>query len=365
MSVNLGLSNQTLVNAYNTGGFEGVQQQLGVDDAAFVTLKPKIVELLLSDSMGTMKADGHILIDPPEDGQDANLGVLSRNLSDMSYGDATFDLTSVMMAFTKSAQSVRESSMKARDASFNASVASTESGIEQMKVTAEKNYDAAKKEAMMTIVGGATTVTASAVSLGMTTKGIKDEYAGKSAQAEGAETIRTADTDIAQGQNQIKQGLQEDARLAKLTKGDADIEADLFGDVMSNKGARTSEGEAQVAKARSDRQSGVDQMADGVEQQKKGELWKARGAFAEGTGRGMSQIMQGIGGSMAAEDRNAAETANIAKANFDLQATIQKEENQQHKDMMQQMLDLIRDTAGKAQSMMESDANSKRSINTV
>lgn len=365
MTVNLGLTNQTLVNAYNTGGFEGVQQQLGVDDAAFTELKPKIIELLLSDSMGTMKADGHIFLDPPEVGSSDNLGVLSRNLSDMSYGDVSFDLTSVLMAFTKSAQSVRESSMKARDASFNASVVSTESGIAQMQIASDKNYAAAKKEAMMTMVAGATTVAASTASLAMTTKGINDEFGGKSAQAEGAETIRTADADISAGKTQITEGMQQDARLSKLTKGDDLVEADMVGDVASNKGARTEAGEAQVANGQANRQAGLAQMEDGLAQQKKGELMKARGQFADGAGRGLSQTMQGIGGAMSAEDKHAADNANVEKAKFDLQASIQKETNQQHKDTMQQMLDLIRDTASKAQSMLESSGSTKRSINTV
>jgi hypothetical protein len=349
MTINLGLSNQTLVNAYNTGGFQGVQQQLGVDDAAFVAIRPKIVELLVSDSLGTMKADGYTLLDPPESGSGGNVGVLARNLSDMSYGDASFDLTSVLMAFTKSAQSVRESSMKARDASFDASVASTKSGIEQMGIAAEKNYAAAKKDAMMTIVAGATTVASSAVSLGMTTKGIKDDYAGQSAQAQGADKVKIAKSEIELGTTQIQKGKEISAGYKELW-GDDEV-------VVT--------GKLNVARGESHLAAGNKQIADGVEQQKSGEVMRARGAFAEGAGRGLAQTLQGVGGAMAAEDTHAAELAKVAKETFDLQASIEKEENQQHKDMMQLMLDTIRDTASKAQSMLEGSAGTMRSINTV
>lgn len=334
MTINLGLSNQTLVNAYNTGGFQGVQQQLGVDDAAFVAIRPKIVELLVSDSLGTMKADGRALLDPPEAGSGGNIGVLSRNLSDMSYGDASFDLTSVLMAFTKSAQSVRESSMKARDASFEASVVSTKAGIAQMEVAAEDNFNAAKKEAMMTMVAGATTVGSAGLSLGMTGKGIKNDFAGRSLQMRGSDQVKLGQTEMNRGVKEISSG--------KVSSG----------------AQTTFQGAAKKV-------SGQKDIDDGLALQKSGETSKARGAFAEGAGRGIAQSLTGIGTSMAAEDTYAGKLAEAAKARFDLQATIEREENQQHKDMMQQMLDVIRDTASKAQSMIEGTAGSMRSINTV
>jgi hypothetical protein len=298
-----------------------------------------------------MKADGYTLLDPPESGSGGNVGVLARNLSDMSYGDASFDLTSVLMAFTKSAQSVRESSMKARDASFDASVASTKSGIEQMGIAAEKNYAAAKKDAMMTIVAGATTVASSAVSLGMTTKGIKDDYAGQSAQAQGADKVKIANSEIELGTTQIQKGKKTSASYKDL--GVVIVASD------------TTIGKLNVARGESHLAAGNKQIADGVEQQKSGEVMRARGAFAEGAGRGLAQTLQGVGGAMAAEDTHAAELAKVAKETFDLQASIEKEENQQHKDMMQLMLDTIRDTASKAQSMLEGSAGTMRSINTV
>ena len=243
------------------------------------------------------------LLKPPPEGVD-NTKALA-NLSSLSDTQVTADIYAFMALFQKLAQQMRDTARTQRTTDLQAQVSSLQNAAEKMKDAAAQRLTAAIVQGAMQIAGGA-------LQMGMS--GLSAKQSIKGAQLE------------AQGKN----------NLATLKEFDG-------------------------SKALPDKmQSSLTQSANNMV--KDGQIASTRGTLYQGMGQSANSIAGGLGGIIGASFTNKADLAEADKMNLETQAKVHETGVQHANDMMQQMMDVIRDVRDKLQSIQQAAVETNRGI---
>lgn len=228
----------------------------------------------------------------------------SSSLGKLGSEDVTADIYSFMALFQKIAQSMRNTARTERTTALQGQTSAMQNAAEQMKTTAALRFAAGVVSGSMQIAGGVMQAGMSAASAVNTMKGANMNAAGENSLA-GA-----------------KLGLSKDVGANQLF--------DLK--VMGN-----------------------NQIAQGAG-------LTATGAAKTGYGQAAGGIAGGLGSVISSGINYAADLSDAKKAQFDIQAKGEETAGQHANDMMQQMMDVIRDVRDKLQSIQQAAVETNRSI---
>jgi hypothetical protein len=283
------------------------------------TLDPNV----LASTAGTQGAKGAQGTDPnallqaqrallgnssnPADGLDlpGDTKVGTANLAGLTENQVTADIFAFMALFQKLAQEMRNTARTQRTAESQAQITSLQNAAEKMKDAAAQRLTAAIVQGAMQIAGGLLQAGLSAASATQTIKGAKMEADG--------------------------------------TKNLAQI------DQMGTKGMLSASSKTALSNG------ATDQVAAG-------KALGAQGTLYAGLGQASSGITGGLGGIIGASFTHKADLADAEKMNLETQAKVQETAVQHANDMMQQMMDVIRDVRDKLQSIQQSAIETNRGI---
>lgn len=235
---------------------------------------------------------------PPDDTR----GASGSSLGAFDSGGVQADIYSCMALFQKLAQEMRNSAREQRGAEAQAKFDSQMSAADKMQDAADKRYEAGIASGWSQIAGGIMQVGAAGASLGM---GIK----GANSTGEGSKMVQGAKDGA---------GNVAPANLGAFNKG-------------------------------------TDMMTSGSK-------WTA-GAQATGQAAGgLSGIATGAGQIIAAGYTKEADYADAAAKRKDAEATAHDTAMQHANDMMQQMMDVIRDVRDKLQSIEQAAIETNKGI---
>lgn len=228
----------------------------------------------------------------------------SNSLSKLDGVDVTADIYSFMALFQKIAQSMRNTARTERSAALQGQVSSMQSAADQMKTTAALRFAASVVSGSMQIAGGVTQAGMSAASAAITIKGANMDAAGRN-------TLAGVDFGSQKGM-----GVTQQFDLKTL---------------------------------------GNNQVAQGAGFTAHGGALGAQAQAASGIAGGLSSVV-------ASSINYAADLSDAKKAQFDIAAKVQETAGQHANDMMQQMMDVIRDVRDKLQSIQQAAIETNRGI---
>ena len=224
------------------------------------------------------------------------------------------DIYSVMALFQKCAQEQRDAARQVRDADLSAQVATLKSAAQEIR-------NAAQERMVGAIVQGAFQIAAGAVQMGA---GIASGIQG--AKAAGLQQKASVETKQASG-------LMEDAADAGTRAQRRSLTAEAGTHTANAKGL-----EADASK------------------------YANRSQTLNATGPAAGQVLNGIGTIInATQERKAAEH-DAKRAELEAQAKVQEDSSQKANELMQQMMDVIRDVRDKLSSIDQSRLETNRGI---
>jgi hypothetical protein len=224
-----------------------------------------------------------------------------------SLGDTQVnaDIYAFMALFQKLAQQMRDTARTQRTSEMQSQVSALQNAAEKMKDAAAQRLTAAIVQGVAQIAGGL-------MQMGMSTLSARDTIKGARMEADGNKNL---------------------AQIEQLsTKGQLNID----GKTMLTQGA-------------------LDQVASG-------KALGAQGGLYQALGQGSSGVTAGLGGIIGAHFTNKADQADADKMNLETQAKIHETGVQHANDMMQQMMDVIRDVRDKLQSIQQASVETSRGI---
>ena len=213
------------------------------------------------------------------------------------------DIFTYLALFQQLAQQMRNTARTQRTVELQGQVTALQNAAEKMKEAAGKRFAAAVVQGVSQIVGGLTQAGMSAYSAKQTIQGVRMEASGNNLVA----------------------------------KANAAAGSNPSGNV------------ANVL------QRGNNRIADGKELQAGGTKWA-------GFSQGASGAINGTGGIIAAGLNHEADLRDAEKANLETQAKLHETGVQHANDMMQQMMEVIRDVREKLASIQQAQVDTTRSI---
>ncbi|CAN7501151.1 type III secretion system translocon subunit SctB [Acidovorax sp. LjRoot117] len=229
------------------------------------------------------------------------------NLGGFSDTQVTADIFAFMALFQKLAQQMRDTARTQRTTDMQAQVSSLQNAAEKMKDAAAERLTAAIVQGSMQIAGGVMQMGLSGMSAKQTIKGAQMEAAG--------------------GNN-----------MAQISKMDA--QGKFAADPVSK---------AQFTTASNN------QIAAGKE-------LGAVGTKYQGYAQASGSISGGLGGIIGATFTHKADLLDADKMNLETQAKVAETGVQHANDMMQQMMDVIRDVREKLSSIQQASIETNRGI---
>jgi len=229
------------------------------------------------------------------------------NLGGFSDTQVSADIFSFMALFQKLAQQARDTARTQRTSDMQAQVSSLQNAAEKMKDAAAERLTAAIVQGSMQIAGGVMQMGLSGMSAKQTIKGAQMEAAG--------------------GNN-----------MAQISKMDA--QGKFAADPVSK---------AQFTTASNN------QIAAGKE-------LGAVGTKYQGYAQASGSISGGLGGIIGASFTHKADLLEADKMNLETQAKVAETGVQHANDMMQQMMDVIRDVREKLSSIQQASIETNRGI---
>lgn len=232
------------------------------------------------------------------------------NLSSFSDSQVSADIYSFMALFQKIAQEMRNTARTQRDTDFQGEIASLKNAAEKMKGAAEERFKAAVVQGITQIIGGVIQAGVSAYSAKQTIK-----------PSAGAKNIECGEK-----------------MLTKISRASASNPESQVAAATSKANSLISEGKQMNAAASA-----------------AGSNWKSIGEAGSG--------LIAAGSGIASNDlKQQADMLDADKANLDTQAKIHETAAQQANDLMQQMMDVIRDVRDKLASIEQSQIETTRGI---
>ncbi len=259
------------------------------------------IDIQASLVRGNNPADG---LDKPRMSQ--QLDTEAMVLDSLDDSQVSADIYTYMALFQKMAQQMRNTAREQRTAEFQGQISSLQSAAEKMKEAAGQRFAAA-------IVQGVTQIASGLVQAGMST-------------AAAAKTIKGAQMEM-QGKNALAE--------LKAFEGNTDVLPPKMGASLT--------------------QSANQMIRDG-------QVAGARGGLWQGYAQAGSGITGGIGGLVAAGFNHKADLLDADKTNLETQAKMHETAVQHANDMMQQMMDVIRDVRDKLSSIQQSQVETTRGI---
>ena len=259
------------------------------------------IDIQASLVRGNNPADG---LDKPRMSQ--QLDTEAMVLDSLDDSQVSADIYTYMALFQKMAQQMRNTAREQRTAEFQGQISSLQSAAEKMKEAAGQRFAAA-------IVQGVTQIASGLVQAGMST-------------AAAAKTIKGAQMEM-QGKNALS--------TIKAFEGNTDV-------LPSKMGASLTQSANQMIRD--------------------GQVAGARGGLWQGYAQSGSGITGGIGGLVAAGFTHKADVLDAEKTRLDAQSKMHETAVQHANDMMQQMMDVIRDVRDKLSSIQQSQVETTRGI---
>ncbi|AVO50562.1 hypothetical protein C6568_15970 [Melaminivora suipulveris] len=231
------------------------------------------------------------------------LDAVQASLGRFDDSQVSADIYAFMALFQKMAQEMRNTARTQRTTEFQGQITALQNAAEKMKDAAGQRFAAAITQGITQIVGGLAQAGASAYSAKQTIQGARMEARGSNL-------------------------------LAKAEAG---------------AGSNPSSNVLGVT------QRGNNMIAAGKELGASGTKWA-------GYGQGASGLIGGMGGIIAAGFNNKADLLDADKTNLETQAKMHETAVQHANDMMQQMMDVIRDVRDKLASIQQSQVETTRGI---
>ena len=286
-------------------------QTTGNPQASEAAAKAVLAELhidLTTDEFDALKARfmSAAATDPtadlPEPGGDLR-GASGKSLAAMGDSQVQADIYSFMALFQKLAQTMRDSARSQRDTELRGQVSALMSAADQMKESAQSRYEAGMAQGISQVVGGV-------AQLGMSSVAMYQGVKGAAATNTGGDQIANAKAAGAKGMVGVEQSLS--------VQGNASLAA----------GSRAT----------------------------------TYSATASGVGQGLGGIASGAGQIIAAGKQKDADLKDAEKAKTEAIAKQHETAAQHAGDMMQQMMDIIRDVRDKLQSMEQAAVETNKGI---
>ncbi|SAI25260.1 outer protein D [Bordetella ansorpii] len=239
----------------------------------------------------------------------------SQALGKLDVGTLGTDIYSVMALFQKCAQEQRDAARQVRDADLSAQVAT-------LKNAAQEIRNAAQERMVGAIVQGAFQIAAGAVQMGA---GIASGIQGVKAASQQHQSAMMSKEAVLDKQASVGDGLTDTQRTAYQNSAEAFT-------------ARGKEFDAQAA------------------------VHTNRSQVLNASGMASGQILGGIGTIVnATQERKAAEH-DAKRSELEAQAKVQEDSSQKANELMQQMMDVIRDVRDKLSSIDQSRLETNRGI---
>lgn len=226
------------------------------------------------------------------------------SLDKMGGADVTADIYSFMALFQQIAQGMRNTARMERSTALQGQVTAMQNAAEQMKTTAALRFAAGVVSGSMQIAGGLAQAGMSAASAANSIKGANMDAAGKN-------TLAGVELGSQKGMGPTQQ---------------------------------------------------FDMKAMGNSQIAQGAKFSATGVQQNALGQASAGIAGGIGGVVSSSLNFAADLSDAQKAKFDIEAKVQDTAVQHANDMLQQMMDVIRDVKDKLQSIQQAAVETNRGI---
>ena len=218
------------------------------------------------------------------------------------------DIYSFMALFAKLAQSMRDTARTQRTAEMQAQVTALQGAANQMREAAASRFTAAIVQGSMQIAGGLAQIGMSAGSMNSALKSAKLGQQG--------------------------QGMIDAAKMGKMDIGPEKMGANQMAQLKSAGQALNRESMVQ----------------------------SQRSSMLQNTAQATGGIAGGIGGIAGAFFTKDADLADAKKAELEAQAKVHDTGVQHANDMMQQMMDVIRDVRDKMQSIQQASVETNRGI---
>ena len=228
----------------------------------------------------------------------------SGSLGKMGGADVTADIYSFMALFQQMAQGMRNTARTERTTALQGQVTAMQNAADQMKATAALRFAAGVVSGSMQIAGGLAQVGMSSASMASTVKGANMDASGRN-------TIAAAETGSSKGMGATQQ---------------------------------------------------FDMKTMGNNQVAQGAGLTAAGLKQNALGQAAGGIAGGLGGVISSGLNYAADLSDAKKAKFDIEAKVQDTAVAHANDMMQQMMDAIRDVKDKLQSIQQAAVETNRGI---
>jgi len=226
------------------------------------------------------------------------------HLGSLSEDGVSADIFSFMALFQKIAQEMRNTARMERNTELQAQVTALQNAAEQMKTAAAFRFAAGMVQGAFQIAGGPMQIGMGAASASSTIKGARLEATGNS-------------------------------QVAQSSPG-------ATGPMTSTQSKLNMAGNDNIA-------AGKELSAVGAKQQ----------AYAQASG----SIAGGVGGMIASGLNYGADMADARRSELETQAKVHETAVQHANDMMQQMMDVIRDVRDKLSSIQQAQIETNRSIN--
>lgn len=296
------------------------------------------------------------------------------------------DVYDFMQVFQKIAQQMRNTARTQRNSEMQAQVSTLQNAAQEMRNAAAERYKAAITQAIVQGISGAVQVGMAGFSAYKTAQGMKTEAAGQKA----LEPVKNADkvqTGITQSDLKAAMSARQNAIASQAPQRPkflpADLKADIQGKVLPTSSGLSPSAPPLAAQPQLAKVTVAPKPVEfkpqavpenrinpvQVEANAAAKTMIADGQAMQRTGKLVSDSISGVGaminsvGSIgsAGFTQNAAEI-DADKANLDTQAKVHENAQQQANEMMQQMMDVIRDVRDKLQSIEQANIETARSI---
>lgn len=223
------------------------------------------------------------------------------HLGSLSEDGVSADIYSFMALFQKIAQEMRNTARTERNTELQAQVTALQNAAEQMKTAAAFRFAAGMVQGAFQVAGGVTQMTMGAISAGSALKGASLDSKGN--QQVFQAKVQTTNPD----------------RVALNQAGNTNIEL--------------------------------------------GKAYSTHASTMQSSGQAVGTMAGGIGGMIASGLNYGADMADARRSEFETQAKVHETAVQHANDMMQQMMDVIRDVRDKLSSIQQAQIETNRSIN--
>lgn len=256
---------------------------------------------LLGAPQGSTHASG---LQQPEDLDPSASAKAMANLESLNGDQVSADIYSFMALFQKIAQSMRDTARMDRAANLQAQVSALQNAAQEMKDAAALRFAAGLTQGITQVAGGLAQMGFSAASAASTVKGAQMDATGKNTLS--------------------------GVKLGEAKNMGPSQQHDL-----------TTLGNSQVAS---------------------GAAFTARGQAQIGYGQASTGLAGGLGGIASSSLGYAADLHDAEKAKYEKDAKVAETGQQHANELMQQMLDVIRDVRDKLQSIQQAAVETNRGI---